>query len=72
MYRIDLSLPQPSVTSSLASDFAPRMKQITPLFDTVLESVVPWSFLRSVVKFAIPSTVSIDGALHTSTHRYSS
>ncbi|KAL6798916.1 beta subunit of N-acylethanolamine-hydrolyzing acid amidase domain-containing protein [Trichoderma sp. SZMC 28013] len=51
-YRIDLSLPPAERYVKLASDFAPRMKQITPLFDTVLESVVPWSFLCSIVKFA--------------------
>ncbi|KAK0760205.1 hypothetical protein N5P37_007285 [Trichoderma harzianum] len=51
-YRIDLSLPPAERYVKLASDFAPRMKQITPLFDTVLESVLPWSFLRSIVKFA--------------------
>ncbi|KAH0532797.1 hypothetical protein TsFJ059_001436 [Trichoderma semiorbis] len=51
-YRIDLSLPPAERYVKLATDFAPRMKQITPLFDTVLESVLPWSFLRSIVKFA--------------------
>ncbi|KAL6700658.1 beta subunit of N-acylethanolamine-hydrolyzing acid amidase domain-containing protein [Trichoderma pleuroticola] len=51
-YRIDLSLPPAERYVKLASDFAPRMKQITPLFDTVLESAVPWSLLRSIVKFA--------------------
>ncbi|KAM6486987.1 beta subunit of N-acylethanolamine-hydrolyzing acid amidase-domain-containing protein [Trichoderma sp. SZMC 28011] len=51
-YRIDLSLPPSKRYVKLATDFAPRMKQITPLFDTVLESVLPWSFLRSIVKFA--------------------
>ncbi|KAL7914848.1 beta subunit of N-acylethanolamine-hydrolyzing acid amidase domain-containing protein [Trichoderma velutinum] len=51
-YRIDLSLPPAERYVKLASDFAPRMKQITPLFDTVLESVVSWSILRSIVKFA--------------------
>ncbi|KAK4076215.1 NAAA-beta domain-containing protein [Trichoderma simmonsii] len=51
-YRIDLSLPPSERYVKLATDFAPRMKQITPLFDTVLESVLPWSFLRSIVKFA--------------------
>ncbi|KAF3077450.1 Acid ceramidase [Trichoderma lentiforme] len=51
-YRIDLSLPPSERYVKLATDFAPRMKQITPLFDTVLQSVLPWSFLRSIVKFA--------------------
>ncbi|KAL6805802.1 beta subunit of N-acylethanolamine-hydrolyzing acid amidase domain-containing protein [Trichoderma sp. SZMC 28012] len=51
-YRIDLSLPPTERYVKLAMDFAPRMKQITPLFDTVLESVLPWSFLRSIVRFA--------------------
>ncbi|KAL7801415.1 beta subunit of N-acylethanolamine-hydrolyzing acid amidase domain-containing protein [Trichoderma afarasin] len=51
-YRIDLSLPPAERYVKLATDFAPRMKQITPLFDTVLHSVLPWSFLRSIVKFA--------------------
>ncbi|KAM0262746.1 hypothetical protein ACHAQJ_001540 [Trichoderma viride] len=52
IYRIDLSLPPVKRYEKLASDFAPRMKEITPLFDVVLASVVPWSFLRSVIKFA--------------------
>ncbi|KAL7929894.1 beta subunit of N-acylethanolamine-hydrolyzing acid amidase domain-containing protein [Trichoderma chlorosporum] len=51
-YRIDLSLPPAERYVKLASDFAPRMKEITPLFDTVLGSVVPWSFLHSIIKFA--------------------
>lgn len=50
-YRIDLSLPPVERYVELASDFAPRMREITPLFDTVLASVVPWSFLRSIIKF---------------------
>lgn len=52
IYRIDLSLPPAKRYVKLASDFAPRMKEITPLFDTVLESVIPWSFLRSIAKSA--------------------
>lgn len=51
-YRIDLSLPPAERYLKLASDFAPRMKAITPLFDTVLGSVVPWSFLHPIIKFA--------------------
>ncbi|UKZ96196.1 uncharacterized protein TrAFT101_010998 [Trichoderma asperellum] len=51
-YRIDLSLPPAERYVKLASDFAPRMKEITPLFDTVLGSIVPWTFLHSIIKFA--------------------
>ncbi|GJN86266.1 n-acylsphingosine amidohydrolase protein [Purpureocillium lilacinum] len=51
-YRIDLSLPPRERYVELATDFAPRMRRITPLFDTVLASFIPWSFLRSIVRFS--------------------
>ncbi|PNP40478.1 hypothetical protein TGAMA5MH_07475 [Trichoderma gamsii] len=50
-YRIDLDFPPAERYVKLATDFAPRMKEITPLFDTVLGSVVPWAWLRSIIKF---------------------
>ncbi|EHK23470.1 uncharacterized protein TRIVIDRAFT_74061 [Trichoderma virens Gv29-8] len=50
-YRIDLDLPPAERYVKMASDFAPQMKEITPLFDMVLESAVPWLFLRSIIKF---------------------
>lgn len=50
-YRIDLSLPPAERYVKLAADFTPQMKNITPLFDTVLEELVPWSFPRRIAKF---------------------
>ncbi|KAM0520739.1 hypothetical protein ACHAPE_003137 [Trichoderma viride] len=50
-YRIDLDLPPSERYVKLAADFAPRMTEITPLFDTVLGSVVPWAWLRSIIRF---------------------
>ena len=51
-YRIDLSLPPRERYVEPATDFAPRMRRITPLFDIVLASFIPWSFLRSIVRFS--------------------
>jgi hypothetical protein len=50
-YRIDFDLPPTERYVKLSSDFAPRMKEITPLFDAVLGSIVPWSWLRAIIKF---------------------
>ncbi|UKZ69223.1 uncharacterized protein TrAtP1_010233 [Trichoderma atroviride] len=50
-HRIDLDLPPAERYVKLATEFAPRMREITPLFDTVLGSVVPWAWLRSIIKF---------------------
>lgn len=50
-YRIDLSLPPAERYVKLATDFAPKMREITPLFDVVLASAIPWEILRRFVKF---------------------
>jgi hypothetical protein len=50
-YTIDLSLPPSERYTKLATDFAPRMKDITPLFDEVLASVIPWWFLRRFIEW---------------------
>lgn len=50
-YRIDLDLPSSERYVKLATDYASRMRKITPLFDTILGSVVPWAWLRSIIKF---------------------
>jgi hypothetical protein len=49
-YTIDLSLPPSERYTKLATDFGPRMKDITPLFDEVLASFVPWWFLRRFIE----------------------
>ena len=51
IYRIDLSLPPRQRYERLATDFAPRMRAIIPLFDEILEFFIPWAYLRCVVKF---------------------
>lgn len=50
-YRIDLSLPPSERYTQLATDFAPKMKDITPLFDEVLAFVIPWAWLRRVIEW---------------------
>lgn len=50
-YRIDLSLPPAERYVEVATDFAPRMKTITPLFDEVLIPLIPWAFMRRFVEF---------------------
>lgn len=49
-YRIDLSLPPSERYIRLAADFSPRMREITPLFDKFLASVIPWLFLRRILE----------------------
>ena len=51
IYRIDLSLPPEQRYLQLATDFAPKMQAITPLFDEVLSSIIPWPFLRRWIEF---------------------
>jgi hypothetical protein len=51
IYRIDLSLPPFERYTQLATDFAPKMRDITPLFDEILASVIPWAFVRRFVEF---------------------
>ncbi|KIN08713.1 hypothetical protein OIDMADRAFT_23483 [Oidiodendron maius Zn] len=50
-YRIDLSLPPAERYVEVATDFAPRMKMITPLFDEVLVPLIPWAFMRRFIEF---------------------
>jgi hypothetical protein len=50
-YRIDLSLPPSERYIQVATDFAPRMKKVTPLFDEVLAPLIPWAFMRRIVEF---------------------
>ncbi|KAE9379459.1 hypothetical protein N431DRAFT_541025 [Stipitochalara longipes BDJ] len=45
-YRIDLSLPPEQRYLQIATDFGPKMREITPLFDEVLSSIIPWPRLR--------------------------
>lgn len=49
-YRIDLSLPPRRRYVQLATDFAPRMRLITPLFDEILENLVSFAWLRGLMK----------------------
>jgi hypothetical protein len=49
-YRIDLSLPPSERYIQLATDFAPRMRSITPLFDEVLATMIPWAWLRRFIE----------------------
>jgi hypothetical protein len=51
IYRIDLSLPPSERYTQLATDFAPKMKDVTPLFDEVLATVIPWAWLRRLLKW---------------------
>ncbi|KAN0114680.1 beta subunit of N-acylethanolamine-hydrolyzing acid amidase domain containing protein [Hyaloscypha variabilis] len=50
-YRIDLSLPPEQRYLQLATDFGPKMRAITPLFDEVLSSLIPWPRLRHWIEF---------------------
>jgi beta subunit of N-acylethanolamine-hydrolyzing acid amidase len=49
-YRIDLSLPPSERYLQVATDFAPRMRSITPLFDKVLATAIPWAWLRGFIQ----------------------
>lgn len=51
IYRIDLALPPRQRYQRLSLDFAPQMRQITPLFDQVIASLIQSVFLQRVVKF---------------------
>ena len=50
-YRIDLSHPPAERYKQLATDFAPKMQELTPLFDEVLSIVFPYRFMRRFVEF---------------------
>jgi hypothetical protein len=45
-YRIDLSLPPEQRYVQVATDFAPSMCALTPIFDEVLAYIIPWPRLR--------------------------
>jgi hypothetical protein len=53
-YRIDLSLPPSERYTKLATDFAPKMRDITPLFDEVLAVAITWAWLRRVIRWLSP------------------
>jgi hypothetical protein len=50
-YRIDLSLPPEQRYLQVATDFGPKMREITPLFDEVLSTMIPWPQLRRWIEF---------------------
>ncbi|RFU26070.1 hypothetical protein B7463_g10275, partial [Scytalidium lignicola] len=50
-YRIDLSLPPEERYISLAKDFSTRMQEVVPLFDEMLEILVSYTFLRTLIRF---------------------
>jgi len=50
-YRIDLSLPPEQRYFQVATDFGPKMRHITPLFDEVLSTIIPWRQLRQWIEF---------------------
>lgn len=50
-YRIDLSLAPADRYTQLATDFSPKMKELTPLFDEVLATMVPWRKVRRFIEF---------------------
>jgi beta subunit of N-acylethanolamine-hydrolyzing acid amidase len=51
IYRIDLSLPPRERYTQLATDFGPRMRTLTPLFDEVLSSIIPYEFFCKIISF---------------------
>jgi len=50
-YRIDLSLPPSERYKSMASEFAPKMQAITPLFDQLLSTFIAWRLLRQFIEY---------------------
>lgn len=50
-YRIDLDLPPQDRYTVLATELGPRMRAITPLFNDVLASVIPWASVRRMIEF---------------------
>jgi hypothetical protein len=49
-YRIDLSLPPSERYVQLATDFAPKMRKVTPLCDDIIRPAIPQQWLRNWVK----------------------
>ncbi|TVY48899.1 Acid ceramidase [Lachnellula occidentalis] len=50
-YRIDLSLAPSERYKSMATELAPKMRALTPLFDEVLSTFIAWRPLRLFVEF---------------------
>src|SRR5450432_954606 len=50
-YRIDLSLPPDKRYTQLATDFGPKMRALTPMYDDVISSFILNEYLYSCVKF---------------------
>ncbi|KAF4632394.1 hypothetical protein G7Y89_g5740 [Cudoniella acicularis] len=50
-YQIDLDLPPNERYKDLATELGPRMRAITPLFNEVLASVIPWASLCRIIEF---------------------
>ncbi|TVY89785.1 Acid ceramidase [Lachnellula willkommii] len=50
-YRIDLSLAPSERYKSMATDLAPKMRALRPLFDEVLSNFIAWRPLRLFVEF---------------------
>lgn len=56
-YRIDLSLPPSERYKSIATDFAPKMRAITPIMDELLSVYIPWRPLRYFIEFLASITL---------------
>lgn len=50
VYRIDLSLPPSERYVQLTKDFAPKMRPLVRLWDEILALLIPYAFVRSIVK----------------------
>jgi hypothetical protein len=50
VYTIDLSLPPAQRYIQVASDFSPKMRALTPLFDEVLLLFVPFAPIRRLIE----------------------
>jgi hypothetical protein len=50
-YHIDLSLPPSDRYTELAMDFAPRMRELTPILDEVLSYIIPYARVRRFIQF---------------------
>jgi hypothetical protein len=51
VYTIDLSLPPAQRYIQVASDFSPKMKALTPLFDEVLLPAIPFAPIRRLIEY---------------------
>lgn len=50
-YRIDLDLPPQDRYTVLATELGPRMRALTPLFNDLLASVIPWGWVCRMIEF---------------------